>query len=664
MTDLPESREARHWALFALAAVPVLVFIVLNAFWYIEGIERFNSFTARADIAPPPEVSVREHPRRLFLDADSYLWNLYAGEVARGRAWRVRRTSFDNHPRGREVHWASAYTWLLAAAGRLWSAASGTELTASVERASRFLNPLLHLVFVVFSSLLAARRFHPLAGVFLLISLTASNNLLRSFFPGYPDHHGLASMAIFGTIFPLLAGGAGLVRGGQEAERAARRWFTASAAAAAVGLWVSGITFGIVLLSVGTGAVAAMLVSSGGDPSETRFVPGLWRRWGISGAAIGFALYLLEYFPSHLGLRLEVNHPLYHLGWVGGAFLISYAGEKILGRRSLKARDRWGAVASLAAIAALPLAIWIGGAGVYGLRDPFLLRLSLQIMEFQRYPPRDFLIAFGPFLAIWALAALLLGRRGLGVEQRFPGAFALLFCLVPLGMTLWQRRWGTILACGLALSPMVVLILSSDGPKKSLLRRLAAGAVLMALTAHFIAFALPHIKEAKLLREGRADHLILSSFAAAWDAAGFLRRSEGDRPIVLASTPWPTTVMSYAGGFRGIGSLYWENLDGLEAAVDLFTAESDDEALRIVRERGITHVAMVATDFSMANLMYLRSGNRDESRIAHTLGRRIFRGPRPWWLSPLNYVPRNPLFRDNPAFFGVYLFRVDPRVLS
>ena len=45
--------------------------------------------------------------------------------------------------------------------------------------------------------------------------------------------------------------------------------------------------------------------------------------------------------------------------------------------------------------------------------------------------------------------------------------------------------------------------------------------------------------------------------------------------------------MSYSGGFHGIGSLYWENLAGLTALSDILTATSNEEALRLIRERGI-----------------------------------------------------------------------------
>lgn len=662
----PRDREIRarwwRWAPFAAAAAAALAFLVLNTLWYVEGIERFNARASRADASPLPGSSTREAPRGLFLDTDSYLWNHFGLEVASGRSWRVRRTDVDNYPFGREVHWSSAYTWLIAAAGRLRSAFTPESLPVAVERASRVLNPLLHLVFVLSAALLAARRLHPFAGAALLVALTSSFSILQSFFPGYPDHHGLVSLAIFGTLFPLYLGGGGIVPEGGEA--AARRWFVASAAWGAFGLWVSAVTFALVLLSVGTAAVAAMLVAGRGEGASARFAPGLWRTWGITGAAVGFGFYLLEYFPNHLGLRLEVNHPLYHLGWIGGACLVSYAGAALLERRSMAGRDWGGIAAALAAVALLPLAIWLGGADVYNHRDPFLWRLSRQVMEFQRYPLGEFLRSFGVSLALWVLAALLLGLRGLGRERRFPAALALLFCLVPLGMSLWQRRWGSILACGLSLAPVVALALSSDGLRKTVARRLVAGVVLLGLAAHFTAFASAHLKDARLLRDGRADHLLLSTFAAAWDAARHLRGIEGDRRIVLASTPWPTTVMSYAGGFHGVGSLAWENLEGQKAMVDLFSAETDDEALRIVRERGITHIAVVASDFSAANQAFLKYGRPDERRIAGSLGRRMFQRPPPWWLAPVGYVPRSPVFRSNPAFFGVYLFRVDPRVLA
>ena len=56
--------------------------------------------------------------------------------------------------------------------------------------------------------------------------------------------------------------------------------------------------------------------------------PGLFRFWGLVGGGASVAVWLLEYFPNHLGLRLEVNHPLYAAAWIGGGEVLRVAAHE------------------------------------------------------------------------------------------------------------------------------------------------------------------------------------------------------------------------------------------------------------------------------------------------------------------------------------------------
>jgi hypothetical protein len=69
------------------------------------------------------------------------------------------------------------------------------------------------------------------------------------------------------------------------------------------------------------------------------------------------------------------------------------------------------------------------------------------------------------------------------------------------------------------------------------------------------------------------------------DAAG--------KPVVLLSSPNSSCLLSALGGFKSIGTLYWENVEGLKAAAAGLNSQSDEEALAFIKKHGVTHVSMM-----------------------------------------------------------------------
>ncbi|RRJ99366.1 hypothetical protein Ga0100230_014425 [Opitutaceae bacterium TAV3] len=97
------------------------------------------------------------------------------------------------------------------------------------------------------------------------------------------------------------------------------------------------------------------------------------------------------------------------------------------------------------------------------------------------------------------------------------------------------------------------------------------------------------------------------------DIASTLRSDQPQARIVLLSNPNASVSMGYFAGLETIGTLYWENQDGLRTAARILTALSAGtpgevaEAERLVRAHGVTHVVAVAgADFSGAYWMSLR----------------------------------------------------------
>jgi hypothetical protein len=114
-----------------------------------------------------------------------------------------------------------------------------------------------------------------------------------------------------------------------------------------------------------------------------RFDAAAWRLWGRVGAALSLCFYLLEYAPGHVGMRLEVNHPLHALAWLCGGEVIA----DVIERWHHPAEKNWRGLARLAlavaGVLAVPVAIRIGGPMVFAMSDPFMSGLHERIGEFQ-----------------------------------------------------------------------------------------------------------------------------------------------------------------------------------------------------------------------------------------------------------------------------------------
>jgi len=88
------------------------------------------------------------------------------------------------------------------------------------------------------------------------------------------------------------------------------------------------------------------------------------------------AAYLIEYLPSHMDLRLQVNHPLYGLAWIGVGELLAISNHGRAGENLFGQPLRESSAAGRAAIAALPFAMAQTGAPAFLTADPSASRLT------------------------------------------------------------------------------------------------------------------------------------------------------------------------------------------------------------------------------------------------------------------------------------------------
>jgi hypothetical protein len=132
------------------------------------------------------------------------------------------------------------------------------------------------------------------------------------------------------------------------------------------------------------------------------------------------------------------------------------------------------------------------------------------------------------------------------------------------------------------------------------------------------------------------------------DLAHALRLRAGAGPLVVLSSPATTSRLLYFASARGLGTAYWENLDGMKRAAAIFAAKSADEAHRLIRAAGITHIVLLSWDDFVAPYVRLARGLSPRDPITDpAFGIELMQGrePPPWLRRLPDHLPRLPLFQ-------------------
>ena len=420
---------------------------------------------------------------RLFVDPDSYAWLSYARDLRASSHFRVRFTPLDNAPFGRAVHWAQLPVWGLCAIASALECV-GIPPPGSLELAGRILLPLLG--FLLFSGvwLFLRRRIPPQWAA--LVVLAAAVTLFWDFHPLRPDHHGFHLAAAFCFALPLLFSSFGF---GAASARDFRP-YVLSGVFGGCALWLGATVFYFNLAAASAALFLALLPRrAAGTPPQN---PLVWRFWGFSGAAASLFFWLLEYAPNHFSMRLEVNHPLYALSFLGVGETLFWIARYRHVSPTLSPLRIAHLLLALAAAALLPALILFGPVDWYIPRSTLMLRLHARyIHEFlplhvfapqngRRFLPA-LLLAVGPGLA--ALALLLLHAKrmeGHPLLQR-RAFFALPFFALCWALFLGHFRWEHFAALAAFLP---VLTVANDAPvfpsRSRLLLALAVAAQLAA----------------------------------------------------------------------------------------------------------------------------------------------------------------------------------------
>jgi len=653
---------------FAVAALLSLLFISLDVRATIEMLERAAAVVTLDEEQHQTLIvaGARERSGALLLGALDAKWYIIHTEAfLSGESWRIRSTKLDNAPYGREVHWASFLIWALAGWATLLSWFSGSQAVEEVQRAALSFGPVSFVVVAAAFATLVWRKFGPTtAGVAFVLVATASPvyNMFRA---GEVDHHGFAALFCMACVFCLVAGGAGFAPTGSPSSN---RWFIASGVFGGLALWVSASTTIPVIAACGLGALFALLVLRCGDRGIL-VRPQVWWVWALAGAGTSLACYLVEYFPSALSWRLEVNHPLFALAWLGGGWTLALLSAWSAGRRDLTVQLRmpWprGAVFTTGILALALLAVMVpllvirlAGSSVFAVSDPFLLRLhSDYIREFAPawvahagpgWIGKLFNLAWWPALSAILIGVLFHRRSSLPVFVGPSLAVPATVAVVAQAEALWQVRWT-----GLAMGLWIVFLVSALG------LLLGPGQAAWpgrrgrwAIAILFFLGLLPAIWATAgsyfALRDGGSSNhpKSLAPSLLLRDIAHRLIRAYPDRiPVVLADAT-SSTELAFYGGIPVIGTLYWENNVGLQRAARIFSAREEDELHQSLAAAGVGFIVLPTWNPFADPSAYrplLQAGGEDIGPGRPFLTQVIAGEARPDWLRPVHY-PIPPAF--------------------
>jgi tetratricopeptide (TPR) repeat protein len=579
---------------------------------------------------------------------DTQVWMRHALALLDRHDVRLRHTDIDNAPFGREVHWNSAWAWTIAGAGWIEHERSGDAIAPSLERMTIWLQPAVLLVLLVALSSYAALRAGAAAGAAVAIAMVGHDYFYSGFLPSNVDHHGLLSAAVFGAVLGACFMGAGWwqerstdARLLPQSPDAARRAAVFSALCGAFGLWISAASVVVPIAVVGASGLAAALVAGrNAIASGARFDARAWRLWGRVGGAASLAFYVLEYFPSHLGFRLEVNHPLYALAWWGGGELIAEVAERWLGPADKRMAKPMRVLAPFACIALAPLTIAIGGTRVFALVDPFMAHLhGTYITEFTPLWTALGGLSWNPYTSVVGIenVPLLAGIGLLAMHGRRVAPivwFAVLGALVLTAMEWVQMRW-MLTGSGFQIALALVLVAHFTVDRTARVRWVGA---LSAFGVLFVPGAINRVVDARAAVNANRVDQKEDLYMLYRDIAATLRASQPNGDITLLASPNASPSIGYYGLFKSVGTFYWENAVGVKAAAAMFAARTPDEAAALMREREVTHVVMVSDADFVGSYYKLLHPAATDAEIEQSFAYRLLYGEHtPQWLQAVPY---------------------------
>ncbi len=572
-----------------------------------------------------------------YADADGNYWFLYARQMLTEGRWRIHWTNLYNTPSGRPVHWSSSYSWWMILLAKARATVSGGTALDHLAWAADYSEAILLALFIAAFTATFWRRAGAAKTAVGALLLATLEPIVSDFAFARPDHHGLHDGVV-------LAGLSCLACAFWPDEKHRRGWIVAASFFCAMGMWI-GATIELVVLGGGVigGCLWPFLCPKGVAADE--FAP-LWRLWGWAGGGFALAFFALEYAPGPWPFRLEVNHPLFALAWIGlGEFTARFQSARVSGRLFTP-----GMLAAGLAVTQLPLTILSLPASLYSPRDPIIIalfRMGAETVPIMERPAAEAAVYFS--LVGIALAGLLGARIAahagrLAAATTVPLATGFLLLL----FAAMQVRWA-----GLAAAAVVVTWMTPVPAWRFGWLRPACVAAALGSSG----FLLWHAAQRSSIAGGS---LANADWEAARDLGLFLREHQDGRPLrIMTDQTNPNFVWLHdLAGAELVGSQYWECVDGLRDSTAFWLANDDATARAICQRRGVTHVVVKAKPHAVYTGVFMGEVTPDAVTIKHSLLYRLG-GPEaspPAWLEPVPLPRGGALVGMN----NTRLFRVLP----
>ena len=143
------------------------------------------------------------------------------------------------------------------------------------------------------------------------------------------------------------------------------------------------------------------------------------------------------------------------------------------------------------------------------------------------------------------------------------------------------------------------------------------------------------------------------------DMAKTILQNANGKPVVVLSSPNSSCLLATMGGFKTLGTLYWENGEGMKKAANTLNAQSDDEALALIKKYGITHVSLMTWENFIGPYFGILYPNPVPGKsLENSFGQRaLFKKILPQWARPIPY-PKN--FLTNALKQDVLMLEIVP----
>jgi hypothetical protein len=224
-----------------------------------------------------------------------------------------------------------------------------------------------------------------------------------------------------------------------------------------------------------------------------------------------------------------------------------------------------------------------------------------------------------------------------------------------------QVRWAGLVSISLACLALASLRAASEWLGENKRRAWILGGGYAATVLPLIVFFGFGVADNLKRRDTGVLDGTLAWTIASRDLAFNLKRLAQMSPVRVMSGPGQTPALHFFGDVRGTAALYWENTDGVREAAIFFADQGDEDARRIARERGITHVVLQQDTTLAESSVRIALDSNDPELIKQSLAYRLCDplGSIPPWLEPVPYYG-SPM----AAGFQMRVLRVRPDKLN